>query len=161
MWLHFLTASLVGVLGCQRGSMPPIAVPPLSFGTGDVMIVSMADTFVLQVEIAETPQQRQVGLTRRSELPEDAGMIFLFEREQPRRRGFWMYRTFVPLSIAFLDADGQIRGIRDMAPCMSRLSLLCPHYTSGVRYYAALEVNRGYFARRGIRVGDRVVLRRR
>ncbi|MDQ3604602.1 MAG: DUF192 domain-containing protein, partial [Gemmatimonadota bacterium] len=70
------------------------------------------------------------------------------------------YRTYLPLSIAFLDAEGSISAIRDMEPCSSRLSFLCPSYRAGVPYHAALEVNRGYFGRRGIRAGHRVILRR-
>ncbi len=155
-----VTALLVGVAGCQRGATSGTASPVAAFATGELRILSAADTFVLQVEIAETPQQMRVGLKRRLELPEDAGMIFLFDREQPARSGFWMYRTYLPLSIAFLDAEGSISAIRDMEPCSSRLSFLCPSYRAGVPYHAALEVNRGYFGRRGIRAGHRVILRR-
>jgi uncharacterized membrane protein (UPF0127 family) len=73
---------------------------------------------------------------------------------------FWMCRTYVPLSIAFLDADRVIREIREMEPCHSRFSLFCPRYGAGVPFHAALEAGRGYFERRGIGVGDRVILRR-
>lgn len=155
-----LTAWLVGVLACQHEPPVAMAVPAVEFGTGQVRIVSAADTFVLRVEIAETPQQQRVGLKRKPELPEHEGMIFLFEHEQPRGSGFWMYRTYVALSIAFLDADGVIRAVRDMEPCSSRLSLLCPSYDAGVPYHAALEVSRGYFRRYGIGLGDRVILQR-
>ncbi len=160
VWVLLGMALWVGALGCQREPKVATAVPRVAFGTGEVEIISAADTFVLQVEIAETPQQQRAGLSRRLDLPEDKGMIFLFEREQPRGRGFWMYRTYVPLSIAFLDAEGWIRGLRDMEPCASWLSLLCRSYAAGVPYHAALEVKRGYFERRGIGVGDRVTLRR-
>ncbi len=144
-----VAASLVGTPGCQREPSLTMASPATAFATGEIQILS-ADTFVLHVEIAQTPEQMRIGLKRRPELPEDAGMIFLFEREQRPRSGFWMYRTYMPLSIAFLDAEGRIRAIRDMEPCSSWLSLLCRSYKAGVPYHAALEVNRGYFTHRGI-----------
>lgn len=153
-------ASVIGVPGCQREPAAATASPTAGFGTGELQIVSAVDTFVLRVEIAETPQQMRVGLKGRPELPENEGMIFLFEREQRPRSGFWMYRTYLPLSIAFLDAEGSIRAIRDMKPCAARLSFRCRSYKAGVPYHAALEVTQGYFARRGIGVGDRVILRR-
>lgn len=151
---------LVGALGCRRPEAAPVNAPPAAAATGEVQIASAADTFVLRVEIADTPRRRRAGLSRRADLPEDAGMIFLFGREQPPGSGFWMYRTHIPLSVAYLDARGVIRAIREMEPCESRIPLFCPVYRAGVPYHAALEVNRGYLARRGIGVGDRVTLRR-
>lgn len=85
-------------------------------------------------------------------------MIFLFAEEQRPGTGFWMYRTHFPLSVAFLDDSWVIREIRHMRPCRSLLSLLCPAYSSGSPFVAALEVSQGYFERRGIGVGARVVL---
>jgi uncharacterized protein len=72
-----------------------------------------------------------------------------------------MYRTPLPLSLALLDSSLVIREIHDMAPCRSRISLFCPRYPAGLPFRAALEVNRGLFARHGIRPGDRVVVVRR
>lgn len=159
--LVLLAAALgVAVPGCHRAQAGTMTAPAVEFDTGQVQIVSATDTFLLQVEITETLEQQQVGLRGRESLPEDAGMIFLFAEEQPDDSGFWMYRTYVPLSVAFLDAEGTIRGMLDMEPCRSRISLWCPSYEAGVPYRAALEVNRGYFARRGIGVGDRVILLR-
>lgn len=155
-----MAVSLAGLPGCRHERAATAATPGVHFGTGEVRILSAADTFLLHVEIAETSRQMRTGLKRRPELPENAGMLFLFEREQGPRSGFWMYRTPVPLSIAFLDAEGTIRAIRDMEPCTSWLSFRCRSYRAGVPYHAALEVNRGYFTRRGIGVGDRVILRR-
>ncbi|MBW3629161.1 MAG: DUF192 domain-containing protein, partial [Gemmatimonadetes bacterium] len=118
------------------------------------------DTFSLQVEIAENPRQRRQGLSRRAELPANEGMIFLFTQEQPAGTSFWMYGTSIPLSIAFLDHAWVIREIRHLRPCRSPLPLLCPTYRSGSPFSAALEVSQGYFERRGIEVGARVLLRR-
>ena len=85
-------------------------------------------------------------------------MLFLFEAEQPAGAAFWMYRTSIPLSIALLDSARVIREIRDMEPCRSWISLFCRRYTSSVPFHAAIEVNQGYFERRGLGVGDRAVV---
>ena len=66
-------------------------------------------------------------------------LLFLFEGEQPRASSFWMFRTRIPLSIAFLDSASVIREIREMRPCRSPLSFFCPSYPSSVPFHAALE----------------------
>ena len=110
------------------------------------------------MEIAENEDQRAHGLMERSHLPADAGMMFLYPERQEPTAGFWMYRTLIPLDIAFLDDDGRIVAIRAMEPCASPNPRVCRIYEPGVPYRSALEVNRGYFARHGVELGDRVVL---
>ncbi|WP_458526075.1 DUF192 domain-containing protein [Onishia taeanensis] len=112
----------------------------------------------LDVELAETPEQRANGLMGREHLETDAGMLFLYARPQPPDSGFWMYRTLIPLDIAFIDGNGRIAAIRQMTPCGSEVARECRAYRAGVVYRAALEVNAGYFAARGIGVGDCVSL---
>jgi len=112
----------------------------------------------LEVELAESPQQRANGLMGREQLGAEAGMLFVYERPQSPDSGFWMYRTLIPLDIAFIDGDGRIAAIRQMTPCGSDVSGDCRAYRAGVAYQAALEVNAGYFAKRGIEVGDCVSL---
>ncbi|MGB8712652.1 MAG: DUF192 domain-containing protein [Onishia taeanensis] len=112
----------------------------------------------LEVELAESPQQRATGLMGREQLGADAGMLFVYERPQSPDSGFWMYRTLIPLDIAFIDSNGRIAAIRQMTPCGSEVSGDCRAYRAGVAYIAALEVNAGYFAKRGIGVGDCVSL---
>jgi uncharacterized protein len=138
----------------------PLPSDPLRFETGSVRIESAAGDFTLGVEIAENEQQRQRGLMQRESLAADSGMIFLFESAQPAEFGFWMYNTIVPLSIAFIGTDGSIGSIVDMQPCDSPYPQWCRNYPAGVPFQSALEVNQGYFAERGIAVGDRVVLSR-
>jgi uncharacterized membrane protein (UPF0127 family) len=70
-----------------------------------------------------------------------------------------MYRTRIPLDIAFLDSAGVIRAVRSMTPCTATIAQGCPTYTPDVPYQFALEVNAGYFARHGVGVGDSVLLR--
>nr|WP_298056594.1 DUF192 domain-containing protein [uncultured Halomonas sp.] len=108
----------------------------------------------LDVEVAETVSQRQRGLMGRESLPEASGMLFRFESEQSANNAFWMYRTLIPLDIAFIDAHGRIVAINTMPPCESSSPSDCPSYPAGAAYHSALEVNSGYFAERGISVGD-------
>ncbi|MBL1269278.1 MAG: DUF192 domain-containing protein [Halomonas sp.] len=108
----------------------------------------------LEVEVAETASQRQRGLMGRESLPENSGMLFRFESEQSANNAFWMYRTLIPLDIAFIDSDGRIVAINTMQPCESSSPSDCPSYPAGAAYHSALEVNGGYFAERGIKVGD-------
>lgn len=108
----------------------------------------------LEVEVAETASQRQRGLMGRESLLEVSGMLFRFVSEQSANNAFWMYRTLIPLDIAFIDSDGRIVAINTMQPCESSSPSDCPSYPAGAAYYSALEVNGGYFAERGIKVGD-------
>lgn len=102
---------------------------------------------VLDVEIADTPSERAIGLMGRSHLDQDRGMIFVWD--SPVQDGFWMKNTFIPLSIAFLDEDGIIIDIQDMEP--QTLETHAPNQP----YFYAIEVNQGYFDGKGITVGDR------
>ncbi len=104
------------------------------------------------VEIADTDAERQTGLMGRTVLPEDAGMLFVFEGEQAL--SFWMRDTLIPLSIAYIDAQGRIVDIQDMEP----LDDVPPHYVSAEPARYALEVNQGFFEERGVTVGDLVEL---
>ncbi len=105
------------------------------------------------VEIADTQEEREVGLMNREFLPDDAGMIFLFEEEIAG--GFWMKNTLIPLSIAFMGGDGTILRILDMEPCEADP---CEIYDPGVSYQSALEVNQGAFASWGVEEGDLLTL---
>ncbi|MCD6009877.1 DUF192 domain-containing protein [Halomonas sp. IOP_31] len=114
--------------------------------------------YELEVEIAREPHERARGLMGRETLPADAGMLFVYPREQSPQGAFWMRNTLIPLAIAFLGGDGEIRAIKRMVPCPGERASDCPTYPAGVPFRAALEVNEGYFAARGIEVGDRVDL---
>lgn len=107
------------------------------------------DTAIVWVEIADRDDLRQKGLMFRTELPEDEGMLFVFER--PDMQSFWMRNTYIPLDIAFIDAKGKITDIHQMKPLDET-----PRYESSVPVPFAIEVNQGWFARRGIKVGAQV-----
>lgn len=103
------------------------------------------DDHVIIADIAATARERGHGLMYRESLSDEEGMIFVFER--PDRHCFWMRNTLIPLSIAFLDAQGRILQINQMAPESEEL-----HCATRPASYA-LEVRQGWFAERGIRPG--------
>lgn len=142
----------------RAGEPVPGTAAPVS---GEVVALRIAGTngvVSIRAEIAATGAARGRGLSERRALAEDAGMLFLYAETQAPDAGFWMYRTRIPLDIAFLDGAGRILAIRTMQPCPSAVALECPTFAPGMPYRAALEVNRGFFARHGIAVGDRVRL---
>ncbi len=124
------------------------------------LIVIKADTRIipLRVELATMHTERSRGLMDRGQLPANAGMLFLYAEPQSPFSGFWMFRTRIPLDIAFLSRRGVILAIKSMAPCASSNPRACPVYTAGVAYTAALEVNQGFFAAHKISRGDRVMI---
>jgi uncharacterized protein len=110
------------------------------------IINSAGEEVDVGVEIANTREEREKGLMDRTSLPEDRGMLFVFDREQPL--SFWMKNTLIPLSIAYIDSQGRIVDIQDMQPLDET-----PHPSAEPAQYA-LEVNQGFFADRGIEVGN-------
>ncbi|MDI5921185.1 DUF192 domain-containing protein [Halomonas sp. LR5S13] len=108
----------------------------------------------LEVEVARTITQRSRGLMDRDQLAEQAGMLFLYDRLQSSRNGFWMYRTRIPLDIAFIDEAGRIAEIHRMEPCTASRPGECPVTRPAVPYRAALEVNAGAFEAMGVAAGD-------
>jgi hypothetical protein len=99
-------------------------------------------------EVAATVHARTIGLMNRFSLQPDHGMLFVFDEPQPQ--AFWMKNTYIPLSIAFIDAGGRIVNIEDMAPQTETM-----HPSRGPVLYA-LEMKKGWFAQRGIEIGARV-----
>lgn len=102
----------------------------------------------LKVEVATTPESRSKGLMFREKLGRDDGMLFVFE--EPGYHSMWMMNTLIALSVAFVDGDGRILNILDMEP-----RTLDSHMAAGPARYA-IETNRGWFAERRIKAGDRV-----
>jgi uncharacterized membrane protein (UPF0127 family) len=101
----------------------------------------------LSIEIAKTQPERERGLSGRTSLDANAGMLFFIEQQGP---GFWMKDTLIPLSVAFIDPCGEIVHIEDMQP--NTLDL----HNSPRPYRFGLEVNLGWFERNNIGVGDHV-----
>jgi uncharacterized membrane protein (UPF0127 family) len=103
------------------------------------------------LEVAATPEQRSVGLSNRDGLADRRGMVFLFPTDTDG--AFWMKDTRVPLSIAFVAADGRVVAVREMTPCTADP---CPTYAPGAPYRYAVELPAGSFAEAGVDNGDRV-----
>ncbi len=103
---------------------------------------------VLWVEIVTTPDAQARGLMFRKSLPWDQGMLFVYE--QPQRLDFWMKNTTIPLDIAFISVDGMIAEIYSLTPLSEKAR------SSRAPALYALEVNRGWFKKKGVKVGDKI-----
>lgn len=105
----------------------------------------------LSAWVADTPEKRALGLMHRTELPDDAGMIFVFA--QDHSGGFWMKNTRIPLAIAYLSAEAEVLAILEMEPCEADP---CPVYDPGTPYRYAVEANAGWFSEHGVGPGWRL-----
>jgi uncharacterized membrane protein (UPF0127 family) len=104
-----------------------------------------AGMHLIQAEVAQTPEQRSTGLMFRTTMGTNEGMLFAFE--EPGQQCFWMKNTLLPLSVAFVADDGSVVNIENMKP--QTLDSHCS--TKPVRF--VLEMNDGWFAKRGIKPG--------
>lgn len=103
----------------------------------------------IDAQVAATPEETSTGLMHRKEMPQHEGMLFAFE--QPTRLCFWMKNTLIPLTAAFVADDGTIVNMEDMKPLTTE-----SHCASKpVRY--VLEMNRGWFAKRGIKPNSKIL----
>jgi uncharacterized protein len=146
---------LLFALACAPGE--DTGRPPASAGADEVEAGSASgpergmawvifDGDTVRAEIAYTAEERATGLMHREELPEGSGMLFVFDDVD--YRSFWMQNTYIPLDIAFLDRDGRIVDIQQMEPETTEM------HDSAAPAMFALEVPQGWFAARGIEVGD-------
>jgi uncharacterized membrane protein (UPF0127 family) len=99
----------------------------------------------IDAQVAQTPDQRMVGLMFRKDMPQHEGMLFVFE--QPTVQCFWMKNTLLPLTAAFVADDGTVVNLADMKP--QTTDSHCS--TKPVRF--VLEMNQGWFAKKGIKPG--------
>jgi uncharacterized membrane protein (UPF0127 family) len=121
----------------QTGPQPRLPTTPLQAGM-----------HVIQAELAVTPEQQAVGMMGRREIPGNEGMLFV--NESAGVRCFWMRNTLAPITIAFIADDGTIVNLADMEPLSER------SHCSARPVRFALEMSRGWFARRGIQAGFRL-----
>ena len=118
--------------------------------------MSAAGAVPVTLEVASSSEQRQKGLMGRTSMAQNAGMLFEYSEPRQASHGFWMYKTLIPLDIAYLNQDGVIGSIRQMVPCASASGSGCPTYAAGVPFIQAVEMNAGFFREHGIRPGDRL-----
>ncbi len=131
-----IAAGVLGTFVRPAGADPLLTYPLKIKGHG------------VRVEMAATEEEKRTGLMFRRSLGENSGMIFVYENEG--RWAMWMKNTYVPLSVAFIDRSGRILNIEDMQPLTEDT-----HQAAGPAKYA-LEMNQGWFAKRGIGKGDQV-----
>ena len=136
-WLQ-LAVMLLGFTGsfAVSAQQPQMQLPRTKLSAG---------MHLLDVQLAQTPQERQIGLMFRKDMPQHEGMLFVFE--QPATQCFWMRNTLIPLTAAFVADDGTIVNLADMKPQPddSHCSV------KPVRF--VLEMNQGWFAKRNIQAG--------
>lgn len=127
----------------------PFAAPVMAASGMNFPVTTLkAGKHLIRAEVASTDAQREQGLMFRKELPKNNGMLFVFDR--PARSCMWMKNTPLPLSVAFMDANGTIVNIEEMEPFT-----LDSHCSKGwIRY--ALEMNKNWFARNGIKPGSKI-----
>ena len=102
------------------------------------------------IEVATTDQDRALGLMFRRSLPENAGMLFLYDPPQPA--AMWMKNTLIPLDIVFISPDGRVHRIESGAEPFST-SLIPSEGTIS----AVLELNAGQADKIGLKRGDKIV----
>lgn len=118
---------------------------------GNVVTFTGKDIRVF-VELARNPYAWGKGLMFRTELNQDAGMLFIFPNES--RQAFWMKDTFIPLDMIFISRDKKIVTIHKRTePCKT---LICSRYEPTKNSMYVLEVNAGFTDRYDIREGDEV-----
>jgi uncharacterized protein len=118
---------------------PQTQLPRIKIGAG---------MFKIDTQVAQTPQQREIGLMFRKEMPQQEGMLFVFE--EPSRQCFWMKNTLIPLTAAFVADDGTVVNLEDMKP-----QTTTSHCSAKpVRY--VLEMNKGWFSKKGIKAGSKL-----
>ena len=139
LFLRALSLALaVAATSCKTDQPAPKAE------AGQVVMRVGRETFTL--EVADTPKKQQLGLMHRKSMPQDRGMLFVFEDE--RERSFWMKDTHIPLDIIYADAAGKVVSVKQMKP-LDETSVA----SDGPAKYA-VELNQGAARRCGVATGD-------
>lgn len=107
-----------------------------------------AGMYQIDTQVAQTPEQRSIGLMFRTDMHAHEGMLFVFE--QPATQCFWMKNTLIPLTAAFVADDGTIVNLADMKPQTT------DSHCSAKPVRFVLEMNQGWFAKRGLKAGSKL-----
>lgn len=134
-----LAICLMAWMAAANAQQPQMNLPRITLQAG---------MYQIDTQVAQTPDQRSVGLMWRRDMPLHEGMLFVFE--QPATHCFWMMNTFIPLTAAFVADDGAIVNLADMQP--QTVNSHCSERP--VRF--VLEMNQGWFAKRGLKAGARL-----
>lgn len=148
-WRNVLILSLFFTFQVFAG--PKDSTPKVKFNKQQIQIGAKKIT----VEIAKTREQHEYGLMFREKLAADSGMLFIFEEEMPL--SFWMKNTYIDLTIAYIGKDKKIIDIIDMKGT-SAMQTDFPSYPSSKSAMYALEMNKGWYTKNRIKIGDLLVL---
>ena len=132
-----LVATYCNVSHAQSG--PQLDLPRVQITAG---------MYLIDTQVAATPQQRSTGLMFRQQMPQGEGMLFVFDR--PSEQCFWMKNTLLPLTAAFVADDGTIVNLEDMKPQTTE------SHCSKEPVRFVLEMNQGWFEKKGIKAGSRL-----
>lgn len=135
------------LMGCTKSEQVRTVDAAAAIGPGENKL--RVGGTVVAVEIAATEKDRARGLMFRESLGKDTGMLFIYP--EPRTLSFWMKNTIIPLSIAFIDSDGNVVNTLEMKPLIE-----VPPYRSTRPCRFALEMAAGWFSEHRVKAGDRV-----
>ena len=136
-WLAAIVA-LVAV-GLAHAQKPQTSLPRTALSIG---------MYRIDAQVATTSEQHAIGLMFRTDMPQNEGMLFVFER--PTQQCFWMKNTLIPLAVAFVADDGTIVNLDEMKA--QTLNAHCSE--KPVRY--VLEMNTGWFSKKGLKAGNKL-----
>ncbi len=108
-----------------------------------------------QLEIADTPEKRELWLMFRESLSENQGMLFVFDK--PDFWSFWMRNTLIPLDIIWLNEENQVVDFISAPPCKEAQ---CPSYFPKAEAIQGIELNSGIVAKLGLQIGEKVEVRK-
>jgi len=138
------------IAGLVALAVPMLLGSAIAAGTGTLVLKTKSGEHRYTVEIATTNGERAKGLMFRRSLPEDSGMLFIYDPPQPV--GMWMRNTYIPLDMVFITDEGTVRRVEaNTEPFSTDL------INSGGDVAAVLELNAGQAAKIGVRPGDQVI----
>lgn len=123
---------------------------PQTLHTSELMLQHKENKIIYEVEEALTPQQKQIGLMYREQMPQNHGMVFY--NEEPKPMAMWMKNTYIPLDMLFADKNGKIVCIFTDTKPHSLETLTCDKDVA-----LTLELNAGQVSLHKIELGDRIV----
>ncbi len=113
------------------------------------LVTSAGKEIPIDIELAESPEDKQLGLMFRTDLPDGTGMLFPYDK--PQELTMWMHNTYIPLDMVFIRPDGTVHRIETRAEPLSDRMIRSDGAVSAV-----LELPGGAAERLGLRAGDRV-----
>ena len=115
------------------------------------------NTVTYEVDLAQTPQEHSQGLQNVEYMPEEKGMLFIFE--EAKDQSFWMHKTLIPLDIIFINSDLEIINIETATPCTEEIAFNCRRYESQSPAKYVLELNAGQAKKNNISPQDKIKLK--